>query len=411
MNGLKNMTKSKKELKTEKMLKTKAETKERRSSLDCKTYSVKIDSSHFNRLTQEYFKKVFLEAKWFYNYVLTQDFKTFDTKIKEVKILNKEKVEEIREIKHLSSQMKQSIFQRAIDNCVGLKASKSKGRRIGKLKFKTIVNSIPLVQTNVTFRIVSANHIELQKLKQKLRVRGLKQIKNFEEIACATLIRSCGSYYLNVIGYEKPKSRVLLGDIGIDMGIKTDLTFSNRIKLDCKIPVSNSTKRVQRRIAKSVKGSKNRWKLRNNLQKEYAKSSNQRKDIKNKVVSYLKNNFEIFIQDEMIKQWQSGRFGKAISKSAIGEIKSSLKNNEHTHVVPRSYPSTKLCYKCGTLNTISLSERVYRCDCGYTQDRDIHSAINIILAERKEFKPLENDITSSMLKYFKTIPNIEVNIV
>jgi len=52
-----------------------------------------------------------------------------------------------------------------------------------------------------------------------------------------------------------------------------------------------------------------------------------------------------------------------------------------------------------------------QCDCGYTQDRDIHSAINIILAERKEFKPLENDITSSMLKYFKTIPNIEVNIV
>ena len=88
-----------------------------------------------------------------------------------------------------------------------------------------------------------------------------------------------------------------------------------------------------------------------------------------------------------------------------------MKNNSHTHIVSRSYPSTKLCYKCGSLNAIALSERTYRCDCGYEEDRDVHSAVNIILAERKEYKPLENDITSLMLRYFQTIPNIEVNIV
>ena len=35
---------------------------------------------------------------------------------------------------------------------------------------------------------------------------------------------------------------------------------------------------------------------------------------------------------------------------------------------------------CGSLNTgITLSDRVYRCDCGYQFDRDIHAAKNVKL--------------------------------
>ena len=46
---------------------------------------------------------------------------------------------------------------------------------------------------------------------------------------------------------------------------------------------------------------------------------------------------------------------------------------------------------------ISLSDREYQCDkCGYTSDRDIHSANNMIImfkqipTEHREFKPVEN---------------------
>ena len=185
--------------KKDQIKKTLLETQNRRSVLDCRTVSCKFDSSHFNKKSKEYFKQVFLEAKWFYNYILTQDLKTFDTKIKEVNIKNKEGKLETRDIKFLGSKMKQSILQRVIDNCVGLKEAKKK-RKIGKLKFKTIINSIPLTQPGNTFRIVSKNHVEIQKCKQTLRIQGLKQLKDFEEISNATLVRRPSGLYLKITG-------------------------------------------------------------------------------------------------------------------------------------------------------------------------------------------------------------------
>ena len=394
--------------KKDKIKKTLAETKSRRKDLVCITVSCKFDSSHFNRKSKEYFKRVFLEAKWFYNFLLTQDLKNFDTKIKNVTVKTKDG-EEIRELKVLGSKMKQAILQRAIDNCVGLKESKLKGRRIGKLKFKTVINSIPLTQLGNTFRVVSKNHVEIQKCKQTLRIQGLKQLKDFEETATATLVRRPSGLYLKVTGYRKPKIRINLGTLGIDMGIKDNLTFSNGIQVNLKIPISNSIKLKQRKISKSVKGSKNRWKARLRFQRANEKRNNRKKGSVNKIISYLRR-FEINIQDEMIKQWQSGRFGKAISESAMGEIKSELKKDSHTLVVPRSFPSTKLCPSCGSLNTIALSERIYKCDCGYEKHRDLHSANNILM-ERKNYKPVENETTVEMLEYFKTIPNISVSFI
>jgi len=392
--------------KSERIKKTLLETKSRRKDLDCRTVSCKFDSSHFNKKTKEYFKMVFLESKWFYNYILSQDLKTFDTKIKQVKIINKDHKEEIREIKFLSSQMKQSILTRTIESCIGLKESKKK-RKIGKLKFKTVVNSIPLKQFGNTFKVISKNHIELQKCKQKLRVSGLKQTKDFEEISNATLVRRPSGLYLKITGYKKPKPRIGKGDLGIDMGIKDNLTFSNGIQVNLKIPISKSIKIKQRQISKSIKGSKNRFKARLKFQRANETRNNRKKDSVNKIISYLKN-FEVTIQNEMIKQWQSGRFGKAISESSMGEIKSELKKDSHTLVVPRRFPSTKLCPSCGSLNTIALSERIYKCDCGYEKHRDLHSAINILM-ERKNFKPVENETSVEMLKYFKIIPNISVS--
>lgn len=396
--------------KKDQIKKTLAETKDRRSSWDCRTVSLKFDSSHFNKTTKLYFKQIFLEAKWFYNFLLSQEsIKNFDTKIKKLTVKTKDGLEEIRELKYLSSQMKQAILKRAIDNCAGLSETKKKGHRIGKLKFKTVINSIPLKQYKNTFKIISDNHVELQKCKQSLRIKGLKQLKDFEEIATANLVRRPSGFYLRVSGYRKPKVRINKGTLGIDMGIKDNLTFSNGIQVNLKIPISNSIKLKQRRISKTVKGSRNRFKARIRFQRANEKRNNKKKDSLNKLISYLKR-FDIVIQDEMIKQWQSGRFGKAISESAMGEIKSELKKDSHTLVVPRSFPSTKLCPNCGSLNAISLSERIYKCDCGYERHRDLHSACNILM-EHKNFKPVENETTAEMLEYFKTIPNISVSLI
>jgi putative transposase len=48
-------------------------------------------------------------------------------------------------------------------------------------------------------------------------------------------------------------------------------------------------------------------------------------------------------------------------------------------VAPRSFPSTRLCSRCGHLNgKMPLSQRVLRCEaCGLEMDRDLNAALNL----------------------------------
>ena len=74
--------------------------------------------------------------------------------------------------------------------------------------------------------------------------------------------------------------------------------------------------------------------------------------------------------------------------------------------------TTKTCCKCGKLTFRSLWERTIKCDCGNQIDRDLNSAINIMVAflsQKKEFEFLlqESSVTeeSFLLKWkgFTTI--------
>lgn len=402
-------------IKSEKIKQSLKETREKRMSQECRVFELKLDKSHFSNKTKKDLQRLFLEAKWFYNFILSQENAfDFNTKISEVQILNKDGIKEVRNLEVISSQIKQGIHDRLCASIKGLSVSKKNGRKIGKLKFKSSINSIYLKQFNNTYKIYK-NKISIQGIKQKLRVNGLKQIPENSEFANATLIMKHGDYFLKLTVYiPKIQNTKIKQCIGIDFGIKTQLTFSNRIKVESKISVSKQTKKIQKQVSKSKKNSKNRFKLRMVLQKRYEKTNNQKKDVRKKIVSYLKNNYTTSIQNEMIKQWQEGRFGKAINESAIGGIISEIKNLSDTHIVKRSFPSTKLCPNCGCLNTIALSERVYKCDCGYSEDRDIHSANNIlneIPMERRKLKPSEDRTAVEMFEYFKTIPNISVSLI
>ena len=51
----------------------------------------------------------------------------------------------------------------------------------------------------------------------------------------------------------------------------------------------------------------------------------------------------------------------------------------------RFYPSSKTCSNCGKVKKdLKLSDRIYKCDCGLTIDRDLNASIN--LKNAKEYK-------------------------
>ena len=89
------------------------------------------------------------------------------------------------------------------------------------------------------------------------------------------------------------------------------------------------------------------------------------------------------MQDENLKGWHKGLFGRTVQHSALGLVKAKLIKHERVTVLPKSAPTIKYCPVCGNLKKdITLAERIYECSCGYSEDRDIHAARNMILLSK-----------------------------
>lgn len=397
-------------------------TRAKRKTQICRVYKVKIDSSHLNQATKDHLNRLFLEAKWFYNHILSKH-KIFgmDDKVHEVPVKVKD-IFEIRDLRCLSSQMRQGIISRTQDNIRGLSERKKKGYKIGKLKYKSEIQSIPLKQFGNTFKIFDMKYILIQGLKQRLKVIGLKQIPEGSDIANGTLIHRNGNYYLSITTYqEKVKQVHAVKSVGIDFGLSKQLTLSNGIAIQYSIPISPKLRRIARTLSKQELHSNNWNKTRIKLNKEYEKATNIKEDIKNKVVSFLKNNYEIIcVQDESVKAWQR-IWGKKILSTSIGGIISALTKKTHTLIeVPKNFPSTKTCSKCGNIQDVALDERIYICknkDCNNVMDRDHNSADNMEIeglkqvgTVRTELTPVEIEANTLMfLRYFNCIPYVKAS--
>ena len=103
-------------------------TRKRRKSQTCKVYQIKFDYSHLSKEKKEYLSRIFLEAKWLYNHILSlEDVFSFDTKVKTVVVLNRNKEREERELQFLSSQVRQGIYIRLLRNIKALSRLKKNG--------------------------------------------------------------------------------------------------------------------------------------------------------------------------------------------------------------------------------------------------------------------------------------------
>lgn len=366
-------------------------TAEKRKNQTCKVFEIKFDKSHLSLEKKNYLNMLFLEAKWFYNDILNSEniFK-YDTKIKNVYILNKEKEREERHIKYLSSQMKQSIHSRIESSIKMLSTKKKKGRakEIGRLKFKSQINSIPLKQFGMTYKLKD-NYVFLQGFKKGFKVIGLNQISKESDITNANLIRKNKDYYLKITTFIDKKEKIKVNNsIGLDFGIKDNIVDNFGNKYNFNFPETKQIKKYSKKLNKSKKDSKNRSKIKLKLNKKYEKNSNRKKDIKNKFVSILINNFDyVCIQNEQIRNWSKSKrkgWGRRIHHSIMGGIISGLKQHPETLIIDRFFPSTKMCPECGKLNKPSLEDRLFVCECGYQKDRDTHSASNIRIEGLKQ---------------------------
>jgi putative transposase len=407
----------------------------------CKQYEFKLDKSHLGEKTEEALRRLFIEAKWYYNSIVECknifDIPQCYDKTVQLRVKVKDNFE-TRELTSLTSQMKQELLDRARDSIRGLSRLKASGRNVGMLKFKSSLSSIPLKQYRNTWWIVDRSHVHIQGIKQKLRVRGMVQVPKDAEMTSALLVRKHGDYYLHISTYQEriEKEQSLLkcksstkSSIGLDLGIKNQLTLSNGIQLKYRVPASARIKKLQRELGRRKHRGRNWFKTKTKLGKEYDRSVNRKRDIRNKLLHKLTRTFPVICyQNDPIKAWQK-TYGERILSTALGGITSALKQKAHTPIlVPRFFPSTRKCSRCHAIGNVKRNERVCHCaSCGLVIDRDLNAAINIemeglinlrngIPAEdimRREFTPADTNASAltDLVKYLNNIPRVSASIV
>ena len=250
-----------------------------------------------------------------------------------------------------------------------------------------------------------------------MRVRGLDQIPEGAEFVNATLEQRNGDYFIHMTTYQTPIERACPGKaIGVDAGVKHQLTLSNGLQIDEGVVITKKVRRLHRELSRRKLHGKNWFKSYTRLSRVYDGLANERTDIRHRIVSKLVSTYDsIAVQDDNVAAWQR-MWGKRVTTSAIGGIISDLKTKPHTPVVVKRFePTTRKCSSCGALRDIGLEERDYQCDsCGLCIDRDLNAAVNdwkAIPAERREFTPVDIRAATELMGYFNSIPNVSACLV
>ena len=394
-------------------------TRERRANMDCRVFSVKIQENRLSKAKLEKLKRCFLEAKWLYNAILAAETLTLeDTSMVQVKV--KDSFEE-REIKCLSSHMKQSVVDSVKTNISNLSKTKKKGLKIGRLQFKKECNEINLKQFNNTYKIKAHNKISIQNI-GVLVVNGLEQVNIDEvEFANAKLIQKPSGFYINITTYSKkqPEEQAEKEILGLDMGIKDQLIFSDGVKVNFYLEESEQLKGLMRKLARQTKGSNQYKQTLHRIERIYEHYDNKKNDVVNKLNSVLSENYIICFQDELLRQWKRKKskrrfsFGRKVQHGILGRVKDKLKKNPSNVMLESSVPTTQTCPKCGCLTKHSLDKRSYHCNnCGFeNSDRDVHSAnMMVLLSGYGTYRSLNTDTVSTerMTGFLDSLSNLGV---
>lgn len=378
-------------------------TQERRKKQTCRVFDFKIQSNKLSIKQKEALTRIFLEAKWLRNDCLAHGIDGYEIGAT-VEVKTPQGIEE-REFQYLGSQMKQSVVQQLKNDRLGLARRKKNGGKIGRLKFVSEVNSVNLKQYGNTYRFLNdkRTRMKVQNVPNRLCVRGIKQIPKGAEFANAKLVQRADGYHVlvttfldNEHAYLKKQNEHEKGTvIGIDMGLKTSLTYSDRTKVNVRVGESDRLKRLQKKLARQTRGSNNYHKTLVKIRREYQKMTNLRNDHANKVVRDILRNEYVFIQDENISGWRRKngcvRGSRTVQQNILGRVKARLKDNERVYVLPRHIATTQHCPECGFNTKHTPDLREFECsNCGYTADRDVNAACNMVRLGIDHFSPMEH---------------------
>ena len=237
----------------------------------------------------------------------------------------------------------------------------------------------------------------------RLKEKGyIPTTKDGWKIISGTVSIKADRYYVSVL-VEIPDPQAVNNrndGIGIDLGVKDFAILSNgktykNINRSARLKkLEKQLRREQRCLSRKYDNLKkgevtqraNIQKQKLKVQKLHHKIDNIRTDYINKIIAEIVKTKPSYITIEDLNvsgMMKNRHLSKAVASQKFYGFRSRLKakcdaNGIELRVVDRFYPSSKLCHCCGRIKKdLKISDRIYRCACGYVEDRDFNASLNL----------------------------------
>ena len=289
----------------------------------------------------------------------------------------------------------QTAFKRVFNQKSAFPKFKKKGRSDVKMYF---------VRNNPKDCLCERHRIKIPSLGWvRIKEKGyIPTTKDGNVIKSGHVSIKADRYYVSVL-IEIPDKRIVSNSsegIGIDLGLKDFAIVSNgktykNINKSAKLKkLEKKLIREQRSLSRNYENIKkggstqkrNIQKQRLKIQKLHHRIDNIRTDYINKIIAEIvkaKPSY-ITIEDLNVSGMMKNRhLSKADASQKFYEFKTKLlakckENGIELRIVDRWYPSSKTCHCCKNIKKdLKLSDRLFRCDCGYIEDRDFNAALNL----------------------------------
>ena len=357
-----------------------------------KSYKYRI---YPNKKQQELISKHIGCCRYVYNLCLEKKINAYKTSKKSIscfELMNLlpslKKEQETSFLKEVNAQSLQSAIRNL--DCAYQKFFKEKK---GFPKFKSKRNA------RQSFQIVQKTYVDFDEKKvyiPKFR-EGIKcRFHRFFDgkIKTSTISRtSTDRYYISILvelDENNPEKKPIDENkaVGIDLGIKTFATLSNREEIPNPKNLRKAIaklKRLQRRLSRKAKGSNNREKARRVLACQYERVTNRRNDFLEKVTHQLVTTYDTICLETLSpsNMMKNHYLAQSLSDIAIGRFNELIDQKAKWYGVNilrigKFEPSSKMC-SCGYVyKDLKLSQRVWTCpSCGRTNQRDLLAANNI----------------------------------
>ena len=281
----------------------------------------------------------------------------------------------------------QAAFAAFFQNVKDRKAGKTT-RKVGypTLKRKGVHDSFYIANDKLQ---IQGKRLRLPKLGW---VRMREALRFAGKLMSAVVSRTADRWYVSVSVQVDPLPLTCenqAGRCGVDLGIRHLATLSaSRTHVEGPKPLKaalTKLRRMNRELARRVKFSANWHKTKRKLERLHARIAALRADGLHKLTTHLTQTYqEIVIEDlHVAGRVQNRKLARAISDMGLGMFRQILTykaavTGTTVIVADRWFPSTRLCV-CGVVHdTLTLADRVFVCAaCGYTEDRDLHAALNL----------------------------------